>query len=72
MTHRDAREFVRPFRHEERKPDPLREFSSEYGSRPQRPVRTPPPATPGPWCVFENGREIRRGRDCPHYRQLPE
>jgi hypothetical protein len=68
----DARQFVRPYRREERKPDPAREFFSEYQSRPPRPVRKPPPATVGPWCVFENGREVRRGYACPHYRELHE
>lgn len=50
-------------------PDPLAEFGAEYRMSMARPSRTRPPATPGPWCVFKDGREVQRGQHCPHFRE---
>lgn len=69
---RDPYQVVRPFKRQEKAPpDPLREFGAEYpyAGRAVKPERRMPLATPGPWCVFENGREVQRGANCPHFRE---
>ena len=70
MTLNDPTQPYYPVKHREQPPpDPLREFGAEYPNR-WRNTTAPrqPPAMLG-LCLFENGREVRRGRDCPHFRE---
>lgn len=70
---RDPYSPIVPFVRREQKPDPLREFGAEYpyAGRAVRPQRRLPPAALG-LCRFENGREVQRGYDCPHFREPDE
>jgi hypothetical protein len=70
VSTRDPFEVIRPYQQKDQPPpDPLREFYSEgYVSRVPRPRREPIAALG--LCQFDSrGREVRRGYNCPHFRE---
>jgi hypothetical protein len=70
MSTLDPFEVFRPYVPQEQPPpDPLTEFYSEYrGGRGHTVGPRQPPAMLG-LCQFVDGREVRRGHNCPHFRE---